>query len=110
MLSTLPMSEGDRFDYALAVGEALSNAYDHADGARGCTMTVAAYDDRVVTILRDCGCGYEIADKDAPEVSELRGRGIRLMRLLVDNVEVSRRGDRPGTQVRLVKLFHEHGL
>lgn len=65
MLSTLPMSEGDRFDYALAVGEALSNAYDHADGAHGCTMTVAAYDDRVVTILRDCGCGYEISDDDA---------------------------------------------
>ena len=110
MLSTLPMSEGDRFDYALAVGEALSNAYDHADGAHGCTMTVAAYDDRVVTILRDCGCGYEISDDDAPVVSELRGRGIRLMRLLVDNVEVSRRCDCPGTQVRLVKLFRMHGL
>ncbi len=31
-------------------------------------------------------------------------RGIKLMRMLVDSVEVRRRADAPGTQVRLIKL------
>lgn len=106
MLSGLPMSENDRYDMALAVGEALGNAYDHANGARGCTLAVSAYDDRVVAVLRDCGCGYEISQDEAPAVSETRGRGIRLMRLLVDSVDVSRRDDVPGTVVRLVKLYN----
>ncbi len=105
LLADLPMGENDRYDCALAVGEALGNAYDHADGARGCTCTLSAYDDRVVCVLRDCGAGYELSDDEAPKVSEARGRGIRLMRMLVDNVEVKRREDRSGTVVRLVKLF-----
>lgn len=105
LLSIVNMSSDARFDFALAVGEALSNAYDHADGARGCTLTVSAYDDRVVALLRDCGPGYEIADDEVPEASELRGRGIRLMRMLVDSVEVRRREDRSGTAVHLVKLY-----
>ena len=37
--------------------------------------------------------------------SEERGRGIKLMRMLVDNVEVARRTDGAGTRVRMVKLF-----
>ncbi len=105
MLAPLPMGESDCYDYALAVGEALGNAYDHADGARGCTCTISAYDDRVVCVLRDCGQGYELAANETPEASELRGRGIRLMRMLVDSVEVKRREDCCGTVVRLVKLF-----
>ena len=105
MLSGLPMSENDRYDMSLAVGEALGNAYDHADDARGCTLALSAYDDRVIAVLRDSGCGYEISREDAPAVSEMRGRGIRLMRLLVDSVDIRRREDASGTVVRLVKLY-----
>ena len=105
MLSSLPLSRDDCFDTALAAGEALSNAYDHADDACGCTMTVHAYADRVVIEVRDCGCGYEIAPGEEPDCSEDRGRGIRLMRMLVDSVEVRRRTDARGTLVRLIKLI-----
>ena len=105
MLSTLPLSRDDSFDTALAAGEALSNAYDHADGACGCVMTVHAYADRVVIEVRDCGCGYEIAPDEEPDTTEDRGRGIRLMRMLVDSVEVRRRQDARGTLVRLIKLI-----
>ena len=105
MLSALPLSRDDCFDTALAAGEALSNAYDHACGACGCTLTVHAYADRVVIEVRDCGRGYEIAPDEEPECTEDRGRGIRLMRMLVDSVEVRRRTDAPGTLVRLLKLI-----
>lgn len=105
MISALPMSASDRFDTALAAGEALSNAYDHADGAAGCTIMVIAYPDRVVIEVRDRGRGYQIAADEEPDETEERGRGIRLMRMLVDSVEVMRRRDARGTLVRLIKLL-----
>lgn len=105
LLETLQLSRDECFDVALAAGEALSNAYDHACDARGCTMTMVAYADRVVIEVTDCGCGYEIAPGEEPPESRERGRGIRLMRMLVDSVDVCRRTDAPGTQVRLIKLI-----
>lgn len=105
LLGALPMTREECFDVALAAGEALSNAYDHACGGAGGTMTVYAYQDRVVIEVRDCGCGFEIGDVEEPVASIERGRGIKLMRLLVDSVDVRRRADAPGTQVRLIKLI-----
>lgn len=105
MISSLPLSESDRFDMALATGEALSNAYDHANGAAGCICMVIAYPDRVVIEVRDNGDGFEISPDEEPDESEERGRGIKLMRMLADSVEVRRRRDTHGTLVRLIKLF-----
>lgn len=105
LLESLPVTRDERFDMALAAGEALSNAYDHADNGCGCMVSVYAYADRVVIEVRDCGCGYEISSTDEPVASEQRGRGIKLMRLLVDAVEVRRRTDGSGTLVRLTKLL-----
>ena len=105
MIAQLPMDPNDRFDMALAAGEALSNAYDHANGGAGCMMMVVAYPDRLVVEVRDCGEGFEIAADEEPDESEERGRGIKLMRMLVDSVEVMRRKDAPGTLVRLIKLM-----
>lgn len=105
LLSGLRMEDSAQFDTALAVGEALSNAYDHACGAKGCTMTVSAYSDRVVIEICDNGCGFQIAEDEEPCASEERGRGIKLMRMLVDSVEIRRRDNAPGTLVRLVKLL-----
>lgn len=105
LLSSLPLSRDEAFDMALAVGEALSNAYDHADDGAGCTCTMQAFSDRVVVDVRDRGRGYQIGPDEEPVATESRGRGIRLMRMLVDSVEVRYREDGPGTQVRLVKLI-----
>lgn len=104
LLSTLAMTADARFDTALAVGEALSNAFDHAGGV-GCSMTLTAYADRVVIEVLDGGSGFELSADEEVEASEERGRGIKLMRMLVDSVEVSRRGDVHGTCVRLIKLI-----
>lgn len=104
LLETLPLGRDAVYDTALAAGEALGNAYDHA-GATGCVLNVRAYEDRVVIEVCDCGVGFEIApDEDVAE-SEERGRGIKLMRMLVDSAEVKRRTDVQGTMVRLIKLF-----
>ncbi|MDY2776817.1 MAG: anti-sigma factor antagonist [Collinsella sp.] len=108
MLSTTALSPDECFDTALAVGEALSNAYDHAC-VKGSTMTVIAFSDRVVIEVSDRGCGFELAPDEEVEASMERGRGIKLMRMLVDSVEVARRVNGPGTVVRLVKLTSDHG-
>mgnify|MGYP002951588165 CR=1 FL=1 len=104
LLESLPLRRDERYDVALALGEALGNAYDHAGGV-GCVLTVQAYGDRVVLEVLDRGAGYSIDGASEPVASEERGRGIKLMRMLVDNVEVARRTDGAGTRVRMVKLF-----
>lgn len=104
MLEALPLGRDAVYDTALAVGEALGNAYDHA-GAAGCVLNARAYEDRVVIEVCDCGGGFEIAPGETVPETEERGRGIKLMRMLVDSVEVKRRTDAPGTMVRLIKLF-----
>lgn len=104
MLEELSLGSNDRYDVALAVGEALGNAYDHAGGT-GIVMTVRAYADRVVIEVADTGRGFELAADEVPLESEERGRGIKLMRMLVDSVEVRRRTDASGTIVCLIKLM-----
>lgn len=106
LLSTLPFSADEIFDMTLACGEALGNAVDHTCEG-GVLVTVAAYPDRVVVEVSDCGCGFEVADdEELPEMGAFaeRGRGIRLMRLLVDSVSISLKRTGEGTVVRLVKL------
>ncbi len=104
-IPAIPVGELPRWSKsALASGEALGNAYDHAGGI-GCVLTVQAYGDRVVVEVLDRGAGYSIDETSEPVASEERGRGIKLMRMLVDNVEVARRTDGAGTRVQMVKLF-----
>ena len=104
MLGGVRLSREDCFDMALAVGEALGNAYDHTPG-KDIVMEVSAYLDRVVVEVKDTGAGFELAPDELPEETEERGRGIRLMRLLVDRVDVELRRDVRGTVVRLTKLL-----
>lgn len=97
------------FDLTLAGGEALGNAIDHT-GAEGVLCSLEVYPDRAILEVTDCGSGMELgADEAAPQSEtdqELeRGRGIKLMRMLADSVEISRKPNGVGTIVRLVKLY-----
>lgn len=109
LLARLPLSTDEVFDMKLAAGEALGNAVDHTCEG-GVLATVAAYPDRVVVEVSDCGCGMELAEDEEPaEVGPdaERGRGIRLMRLLADAVSITRKRAGEGTVVRLVKLLRD---
>lgn len=102
----LPFSTDDIFDLTLAVGEAVGNAADHTCG-EGILVTVSAYADRMVVEVTDCGDGFDPACIDASgmRLCEERGRGIRLMQLLVDSVGIHPRQGGTGMVVRLVKLI-----
>lgn len=106
LLASMPFSPDEVFDMKLACGEALGNAVDHTCEG-GVLATVAAYPDRAVVEVSDCGRGFQVAeDQELPEVGPYaeRGRGIRLMRLLADSVTISPKSAGDGTVVRLVKL------
>lgn len=107
LVAPLPLTSDETFDVTLAAGEALGNAFDHAGGG-GVLVTVTAYPDRVTIDVADCGCGFSLTDdEEPPETGRCaeRGRGIKLMRLLVDSVTIGPKTSGEGTVVRLVKLF-----
>lgn len=107
LLDGLPLSENDVFDLNLASGEAVGNAVDHTDEG-GVLVTVAAYADRAVVDVADCGEGFTVprdGDGESCDPCAERGRGIKLMRLLADSVTISPKSTGEGTVVRLVKMF-----
>lgn len=110
MLASLGLARETTFDLVLALGEALGNAFDHGcdldDGSASVTVTVSVYGDRVVMEVTDSGCGFEMGE-DLPEPTETRGRGIRLMLMLTDSVDIHPRTSGKGTCVRLVKMIDE---
>ncbi len=107
VLDSTSLTPDQAFDVLLACGEAIGNAVDHA--ASECvSVALETYADRVVATVTDDGPGFEVADGETPASetgSELRGRGITLMRMLADFVSIDRRPDRAGTVVTLVKLL-----
>ncbi|MBR2835694.1 MAG: anti-sigma factor antagonist [Coriobacteriales bacterium] len=106
---SLGLPRNTTYDLVLALGEALGNAFDHGGGdtvPESVTVTVSVYSDRIVMEVSDCGCGcsYHMGD-ELPEPTETRGRGIRLMLMLTDSVEIEPKQSGQGTCVRLVKML-----
>ncbi len=105
VIRPLGISEATQFDIRVAVGEALSNAIRHGSphGEGDLVgVTVAAYGDRVVLTVLDCGAGFDgvsAADGDPYAAS---GRGVMFMRALMDNVTFEQM-PAGGTAVTLVK-------
>lgn len=110
LLARTGLTPDEDFDLTLAAGEALGNAVDHTC-AEGVLLTLTVYPDRVVVEVTDCGEGFELAADEEPpcargdEEAAERGRGIRLMRMLADSVEIRRKPAGGGTVVRLVKMY-----
>ncbi|MBN2841375.1 MAG: anti-sigma factor antagonist [Coriobacteriia bacterium] len=105
MLEPLEIPEPVFFDIRVAVGEALANAIRHGSprgDADPVTVSVEAYDDRVVLVIADRGEGFdgEAAPDGDPYASS--GRGVMFMRALMDRVDFARLPD-GGTAVTLVR-------
>lgn len=106
------LTNNEIFDLVLAGGEALGNAIDHTD-AQGVLCSLEVYPDRVIVEVSDCGCGMELGSDEAAPASETldeleRGRGIKLMRMLADSVEIMRKSTGEGTVVRITKLVNQY--
>lgn len=106
-LAPLGFTEDALFDIKLAFGEALANALGHGrsdDGTCTVIVTTFAYENRTVIEVLDSGRGIGFKPEKLPGLYETRGRGVRLMHMLVDNVDF----EHPvsgGTLVRLIKYL-----
>lgn len=89
------LDEDRRFSVITAVGEAVANAVEHAYlDAPGTVRLSARFEDAFVRVhIEDCGNWRPAGKRDN------RGRGIPLMRALMDRVEI--RTERASTQVRM---------
>jgi len=104
------LSENQRADLAIALSEALANAAIHGNKLRPeCPVSVCVRvvrKEEAVIEIRDCGRGFDHAHVSDPtadsQVLMPGGRGVFLMRHLVDALEYNRSGN----QVRLTVRRH----
>ncbi len=105
ILEPLGIQASTLFDIRVAAGEALANAMRHGS-PQGELDTIAVevevYEDRVVIVVSDAGCGFDGCHVESDDLYATSGRGVMFMRALMDGVEfyTSSAG---GTSVRLVK-------
>jgi serine/threonine-protein kinase RsbW len=92
-------------EVVLAAEEALTNAIVHAGDAQGRIVVEAVVaDDEATVEVRDSGCGFDVHAVDvtrAPDNSRPRGRGLFLIRRMMDRVDIIS-GD-GGTAVHMVR-------
>jgi anti-sigma regulatory factor (Ser/Thr protein kinase) len=98
----LGLDDDERFALLTAVGEAIANAVEHAyHGPPGLVRLEAAADEDALTIVIEDEGKWKPAQR-----REERGRGLPLMRALMDAVEI--RTHQARTEVRLTMSLEEH--
>ncbi|MGH7683255.1 MAG: ATP-binding SpoIIE family protein phosphatase, partial [Vulcanimicrobiaceae bacterium] len=94
-LSDRGLDADRRFTIISAVGEAIANAIEHAyTGTPGIVRLSVRFENNMVRVFIEDGGVWRPAEK-----RDERGRGIPLMRALMDRVEI--RTDRTSTRVRM---------
>lgn len=95
------MDAGQTNDLLIAVTEAIGNALVHGEADSDNTIEVkwGVENDMLVVCVGDCG-RYSAAESLDPERAD-HGRGVGVMRLLVDDMTIEAHDD--GTRVRLAK-------
>lgn len=105
ILEPLAIPEQVFFDIRVAVGEALANAIRHGSprgDADPVSVTVEAYEDRVVIVIADRGAGFDGEPSSAGDLYAPSGRGVMFMRALMDKVDFAQLPG-GGTAVTLVR-------
>jgi serine/threonine-protein kinase RsbW len=88
------VAASDRMAFETAIIELAANVIQHADHGDGIVwhMTVSCAPDTLDAVLFDGGVGADVALDDTPLPDELSesGRGLALVRMLVDSLEYRR--------------------
>jgi anti-sigma regulatory factor (Ser/Thr protein kinase) len=91
----------EALEIALACSEACSNAVEHAHAPRYQAFEVSAWREHgeVVLVVRDFGNWT-----DSAGLGDTRGRGLQMIRAIMDDVEVTQSGD--GTELTMRRSLH----
>ncbi len=91
------IADADRYSFETAIIELTSNVIQHGDTGSGisCLITINVFDDRIEALLIDTGIVADIDVEESVMPDELAesGRGIPLIKALVDTLAYSRVGD-----------------
>lgn len=102
-LTTLGLDANTVGDLELALTEACTNALDHAGGEEEYEVTACVDKERCVIEIIDRGIGYD-GDSPASQPMAEDGRGVQIMRSLMDRLEF-RASEVTGTVVHLEKVL-----
>jgi serine/threonine-protein kinase RsbW len=91
-----------REEIAVAVSEACSNAVRHAEGPPNYELAAESDDSDCVITVNDDGPGTVPKPEAMPAADAMSGRGIALIRVTTDDLELQRRGS-GGLSVRMFK-------
>ncbi len=108
-LRELGVAEDCIHDIAIAQSEACTNVVDHSGPGDEYEVKVEICDKRCVISVVDTGRGFDSAHaRMSTDLGSERGRGIQLMRALVDEVHFASDPE-SGTAVRLEKVLAFRG-
>ena len=97
------VANADRFSFETALVELTSNAIRHGDSGAGisCSITIEVHDDRIEATLIDNGkfAQIELAETTMPDELAESGRGLPLIKVLVDTFSYHRESDRNRWQI-----------
>ena len=109
LLRDMQVPDDSAQDVQLALSEACSNVVRHAKGIADYSVTVAVSVEGCEIEVRDLGPGFRVSAAPQPHDPEAEaGRGLFLMRALVDDLQFTRDDD--ATCVRLVKRWPREAL
>ena len=105
-LREIGVAEDCAHDVSIAQSEACTNVVDHSGPGDEYEVSVEIDGDRCMIRVVDTGRGFDqrVVDDDGPAAESERGRGIQLMRALVDRVHFQSDAG-AGTAVHLEKTL-----
>lgn len=103
-LTTFGVTDECNGDIQLALSEACNNVVDHATVDDEYEVRVEVDEQQCAVIVKNTGTGFDAAGLEGimPDVNSARGRGVAIMRALMDRVEF-RSEPEEGDIVHLVK-------
>ena len=91
------VTDADRYSFDTAIVELTSNVIRHGDTGSGisCSITIDVYNDRIEATLVDTGkiAKVELEGVAMPDSLAESGRGIALIKALVDTISYTRDGN-----------------